>query len=218
MKFRIATLAAITCLTANVASAATFYTDQTSWESAMSSTSSIPLPVTASTTSFSAGGLTFTVDGSATNLIVGVADEWSTVIPGNDLAISNPEDFKIDFATTITGFSFLLHEPTTSDVKQDGCNAACVETTFSFKLFSGANQVGSFSLDPANDVANFVGFSSLSGFDKLVVDDVTNAIDNEFFGNFRTGVATIPLPAGLPLLLAGLGALGFVARRKSKAA
>ena len=90
-----------------------------------------------------------------------------------------------------------------------------METTFNFKLFNGASEIGSFNFDPVNDIANFVGFSSLVAFDRVVVDDVTNAIDNEFFGEFKTGsIAVVPLPAGLPLLMAGLAALIAIRRRR----
>jgi hypothetical protein len=34
------------------------------------------------------------------------------------------------------------------------------------------------------------------------------------FDNFQTGVAPVPVPAALPLLVSGLGALGFFARRR----
>lgn len=208
-------MAATACLAATSVSAATFHTDVLSWEAAMVSTTSVALPVTGATSSFTAGDLTFTKDGSATNLIVGTPDEWSTVIPGNDLAISSPEDVRIDFGTAVTGFAFLLHEPTTSAGLTDACNATCVESSFTFKLFAGASEIGSFDFDPANDVANFVGFSSAIAFDRVVIDDVTNTSDNEFFGGFRTGI--VPLPAGLPLLLAGLGCLGVTRKLRKKA-
>ena len=202
------------------ANAVTFTTSQVAWDAAMSSTTAIPLPSTASTDSFAAGDLTFTKSGSATNLIVGPnADTWSTLISGLDLAISSPEDVTIDFGTAVTGFSFLLHEPTQSTGQQDGCNTTCFQTTFNFELFDGAISLGDFNFDPLDDVANFIGFISYgAAFDKVVINDVTNTSDNEFFGQFRTGVAAVPIPAPLALFLTGLVGLGIMGRRRKKSA
>ncbi|MEP0961136.1 MAG: VPLPA-CTERM sorting domain-containing protein [Roseobacter sp.] len=41
--------------------------------------------------------------------------------------------------------------------------------------------------------------------------------DNDDFRVSKLTVAAVPLPAGLPLLMAGLGAFGFMSRRKKKA-
>ncbi|PTX54637.1 putative secreted protein [Litoreibacter ponti] len=43
-----------------------------------------------------------------------------------------------------------------------------------------------------------------------------NIVDNRWIDPRIPEVAPVPLPAGLPLLLAGLGALGFVLRRKTQ--
>lgn len=207
------------------AHAATIYSDAGTWNSAMSSTTSVPLPDTnGGVNSFSAGDLNFTRSGSASNLVTAnTADYWSTLIPGIDLAISSPEDVTITFGSAVTGFSFLLHEPSTATggnnpPDPDTCNtSSCFDTTFNFKLLSGVTELASFSLNPTDDSAVFVGFSSLTAFDKVVIDDVTNTIDNEYFGDFKTGsIAPIPLPATLPLLLASLGGLSLLVRRRAK--
>jgi hypothetical protein len=46
-----------------------------------------------------------------------------------------------------------------------------------------------------------------------------NYVDSDFDYNLMVtgnGISAVPLPAGLPLLLAGLGALGFAGRRKRR--
>ena len=62
-----------------------------------------------------------------------------------------------------------------------------------------------------------VSFSGVSGIASLLLIDGGSTGGGAFFGNFTfeqdVDVAPIPLPAGLPLLLAGLGALGFARRR-----
>lgn len=64
--------------------------------------------------------------------------------------------------------------------------------------------------NPNNNLYTFLDFNDVSG-DRFVVDfnGKSGAI-----GEFHAEVAPIPVPASLPLLLAGFGALGYVARRK----
>lgn len=220
MKLTIALLLALTAPAS--AFAASIYNSAAAWNAKMKSTTSVALPDTGGgVNSFSAGDLTFTKSGSATNLITASSDNyWSTLIPGIDLAISSPEDVTITFAAPVTGFAFLLHEPTLASGSNnppdpDSCNtASCADTLFNFKLLAGGIEIGSFDLLPADDTAVFVGFASGTAFDTVVIDDVTNDIDNEFFGAFQVG-AIVPLPATLPLMLGGLAGLGLLARRQS---
>lgn len=203
---------------------ATIYGVEADWLAAMSSTTAVAVPDTGGgVNSFVSGDLTFTKSGLATNLIGGpTADTWSTIIDGIDLAISSPEDFTVTFGTAVTGFAFVLHEPTAAvgvlSPFVDACNATCVDSMFNFTLYSGAVLLGSFDFLPDDDVANFVGFSSDLSFDKVVINDVTATIDNEFFGEFRTGDAVVnPLPASLPLLFfGGLVGVALATRRRGK--
>ena len=121
----------------------------------------------------------------------------------------------------LVDFGMDLQEPTSTAIL-NGCNFACTESTFEATIFSGATNLGSVSFEPANDTLSFFGISSQIAFDKIEIREIVGTADNEFFGNFvtsSTALATpIPLPAGLPLLLAGLGGFGLLARRKSTAA
>lgn len=61
--------------------------------------------------------------------------------------------------------------------------------------------------------------ASMSGLFRIGEKSFTLAADFEKITNTQSmAVAAVPVPAGLPLLLAGIGGLGLMARRKRKAA
>ena len=64
-----------------------------------------------------------------------------------------------------------------------------------------------------NSVAS-VDLSSFGAITSLFFDDSSTAA-GVAYGDFRFDVAQVPLPATLPLLLAGLGAFGVARRRKA---
>lgn len=90
------------------------------------------------------------------------------------------------------------------------------EAGTSATLFSGGVEVASFTLDasnesetggnPNNNEFTLLGFGGAVG-DMLRIDFVASGALGEFEIN------AVPLPAGLPLLLAGLGAFAWVRRR-----
>ena len=63
----------------------------------------------------------------------------------------------------------------------------------------------------------FVGFTDSTAFDAVRITDITSTVDDEFFGNFRIAQspAPVPLPASLPLLVAGLAGIGWLGKRRS---
>jgi hypothetical protein len=170
------------------------------------------------------GNLQFSLGPGATQLFLGTgnASQWSTVLVGNDVALSAFEDMNvINTAIPIYALGFDFHEPTTPEEAQgapwptDVCNTAvCVDSTFTVTLKFGAATVGSFTFNADDDVAAFVGVRSTSAFDTVEIRETTGGIDNEFYGQFYTSsIAPVPEPSTLLMLGSGL-VLAFAFRRR----
>ncbi len=159
---------------------------------------------------------------------------FSSAMPGNELAFSGDENFDLLFNTSfftdpIFSFGLDFIEPTLNSSQQingNGCNVAvCVDSTFEFTLRSGGADLETLSFRPVDDAAQdevvFFGFISDVAFDGLRVREVVGSNDNEIFQNFTVGatpLAPVPLPAPALLLLTGLAGLGFVGRRRKRSA
>lgn len=170
----------------------------------------------------SLGGLTLTTGPAATDLIFGAAgrtwSDWSTVIPGNALAISGDESFNVDFAAPVASFGFQVHEPSATTNPPDATNTGTfIDSVFDVTVLNGASVVGTASFAPDNDVLTYFGLASTSFFDRVEIVETTGTNDNEYFGAFATGTAPVPLPAGLPLLAGALGAAAVASRRRKTA-
>jgi len=132
------------------------------------------------------------------------------------LGLSGPEDMDVKFASAFD-FGFSIFQPTDESL----CGAVCVEDTFTVTLFNGSSSVGSFTFNPADDVAEFHGYVSTVAFNRAAIRDLTGNIDNEFFGTFFTGESpsvpgTVPEPASMVLAATGLGG-GLLRRIRGRA-
>jgi hypothetical protein len=192
----------------------TTYFDKSAFLSATGATSATGLlpnlsPTTVS--SLTVGSVTIsTLSGALWFGALGVTEtDWTTRLPGHDLAVNNLEKIQVDMASYVSSFGFDFVEPE----NDPWVNAPFVDSTFAVSLFDGALLIDSFSFNAPNDVAAFVGLSSDMLFNRVTIVETTGGIENEFFGQFYT--AKIPEPGTLVLFGLGLACLGFTLRRKA---
>lgn len=169
-----------------------------------------------------------TSDGQAFNF------SFSPVLPssgiGGQLYVTLSGDYSTRSYPPLSEGSTLTLEATGgfADLYNDSSSGASV----GFNSISGLSLNSSAKSGGGNDVTLDFAFDlSASLLDSLLSDGIfgvslANASDvNGSFGGFVSvrlnyeeglGVAPIPLPASMPLIIAALGSLGFVARRKRK--
>lgn len=151
-------------------------------------------------TSYSTGGVTFSHGGS--NLYLNSDYTGNYNVTGQ--SIHNVYDgsadiFRFDFATAVDGFAF---------------NWGASDVSWTLAAFdAGGMLLGSATFSPTT-------WSNAGEYIGLAYDDIAYATllggqgnDYIFIDNFTT-VAPVPLPATLPLLLAGLAGIAALRRRK----
>jgi hypothetical protein len=167
---------------------------------------------------FTVGSVSFT--SLSGQFFVGIPpNDWSSLIPGPDIAISGVESFRVDLAAPVYSLGFDFHEPThNTGTYPDSCFAPCFDSTFEVTLLSGGVAIpgASFLYNAPDDVLAFVGVWTDFAFDGARIIDVTNTIDDEYWGEFYSGTrsAATPEPGLLLLLASGIGAARLARRRR----
>ena len=131
------------------------------------------------------GDVTFSIAAPSSALYIGTAgqvgivnNDWTTRLPGSDIAISGVENLNADLAISVfsLGFDFVESED------DPNVNAPFIDSIFGVSLFEGGSLVDSFTFNAPNDIAAFVGVWGDTPFNRVEIREIVGGIDDEFFG------------------------------------
>lgn len=164
-------------------------------------------------------GLGFFIGGAA--YYHSPAFDWTTRYAGNEIAINSTENLNVAFNAPVYSAGFDFIEPGAFDVQSPYANDLYypyMDSIFTVTLKSNSATVGSFTFNAPDNVASFIGVWSSAAFNRMEIRETTGGIEDEYFGQFYAGnsVLPVPEPETYGMLLAGLGLLGFAARRRKK--
>lgn len=133
-------------------------------------------------------------------------DGWTSQLSGGEYAISDRESFTIGFSSLQNAFAMNYVD-------------TAYDSLFTLNFYNGTTNVGSTTFDTSApfNIAHFIGFSSDTNFNKVVVSEAgptTTALYNEYF-QFYTAENKVPEPSILALMGLGIFGLGL-SRRKMK--
>ena len=125
--------------------------------------------------------------------------DWTTALPGYDLAISDKESFQVTLPVLAYAFGLDVYDSVGD------------QSTFTVTLLNNTTTVGSFTFNVPDNVASFVGVFSDTAFNKVQVVETVGDATNDYFGMLY--LTTTPVPEPATLFLMALAML-FLARKK----
>ncbi|MFL4471797.1 VPLPA-CTERM sorting domain-containing protein [Tateyamaria armeniaca] len=158
----------------------------------------------------------FETNGTFGVLSAGDFVAWELTLDAPNLWRGTPD--VIGTTTASSGISLL---PNVGPVTPTGLTASATQLTFDFSgntaaLFSGGDHGNYFCMQGARTGACSSSFNLMAiGFDAISGNAEEQTLTGNFvFAEVAPSVPAVPLPASLPILLAGIGALGWMKRRK----
>lgn len=141
-------------------------------------------PAGQTTDAIGVGELSIAHAAAATELFVA---EWTSLLEGDDLALSADEEMDLWVDEPITSFGFEIVEATVPGLPP-GCNyPVCLDSTFELSLFLGPDLVGAVQFNAPDEQAAFIGVHSNKPFDRMELRELTPDPGNEYFGELFIG-------------------------------
>ncbi|NRA31527.1 MAG: VPLPA-CTERM sorting domain-containing protein [Parvularculaceae bacterium] len=194
--------------------ATTTYTDRATYEAAADAQTVEDFETLSGTTTFTGPwvGPSGLIVSTETNNMFSVGPGQSTN-PTQGIGSNNPPTDSMTLDLGGDFFSFGL------DIFQNngGGGQTGTDQDYIITVFDDGAQVGQWTATVASNGGSFFGAINMLAFDMINISNrsLFEVVDNVSWGN--GSVAPVPVPGALPLMLAGLGALG-VAKRKKKSA
>ena len=161
-------------------------------------------------------GVTFTVEATSARGVNGFRQNGTGLYFGiggngmNIISITASEDVVFE---GITGRDTSLSSRTTPSRYDGSVEGLAVFTDLSLPTTLGTVDFADFTLTQGDTFALAFDFEARTGFSAVFASAAVSGFEFSTIGD--SSVSAVPLPAGLPLLVAGLGAFGWIRRKQT---